>query len=60
MFKATYHGVEVAVKESTNPDKLDEDPKLFIREVENLYKMCHPNIVKVPPPHHTRMLKQPV
>jgi hypothetical protein len=52
--------VEVAVKESTNPDKLDEDPKLFIREVENLYKMCHPNIVKVPPPHHTRMLKQPV
>ena len=45
----------MAVKESTNPDKLDEDPKLFIREVENLYKMCHPNIVKVHLPHHTRI-----
>lgn len=51
MFKATYLGVEVAVKQM-NPGKLDKDPRakeLFVREFGNLYRMHHANIITVSP-----------
>ena len=54
VFKATYLGQEVAVKKM-NPGKLDKDPRareLFMREVGNLYRMHHANILTVSSPEN--------
>jgi len=48
VFKATYDGVEVAVKEPARPELMREDAKMresFCREADIMFKLHHKNVV---------------